>query len=92
MRRTAPALREIGIDIEFQGHQRDGSHISIKRFLLSENNDHKAHTVTDQPNTDEISDIGDGVTVVTDDSEMSRTPIRDIPGKPNYRAAKYSEY
>ena len=47
LRRTAPALREIGIEIEFLGHQRDGAHISIKRFLLSKNND---HTVTDQAN------------------------------------------
>ena len=48
LKRTAPALREIGIDIEFQGHQRDGSHISIKCFSPSENNDHNDHIITDK--------------------------------------------
>ena len=78
LRRTAPALREIGIDVEFLGHQRDGAHISIKRFLLSENNDHKDHTVTDQANTGEVQGFCDGVTDVTDVSEKPEKPNRNI--------------
>jgi len=56
------------------GHERDGSHISIKRFLLSENKDHNDHTVTDQPKTNEIQGFCDGVTVVTDDFEKEKIP------------------
>lgn len=88
LRRTAPALREIGIEIEFLGHQRDGAHISIKRFLLSKNND---HTVTDQAKTKEIQGFCDGVTVVTDDSGKPEKPNGDIPGRSDYSAVKYGE-
>ena len=91
LRRTAPALREIGIDVEFLGHQRDGSHISIKRFLISENNDHNDHQVTVQPKTSGIQGLCDGVTVVTDDSGKSKKPNGDTRGKSDYLAAKYGE-
>jgi len=91
LRRSAPALREIGIEIEFLGHKRDGSYISIKRFLLSENNDHNDHTVTDQPKTSGIQGLCDGVTVVTDDSGKSKKPNGDTRGKSDYLAAKYGE-
>jgi hypothetical protein len=83
LRRTAPALREIGIDIEFLGHQRDGAHISIRRSLLSENNGHKAHTVTDQTKAEKIFETCDGVTVVTDDSEKSEERKGEIQGQPD---------
>ncbi len=91
LRRTAPALREIGIEIEFLGHQRDGAHISIKRFFLSKNNDHNDHTVTDQAKTKEIQGFCDGVTVVTDDSGKPEMPNGDIPGRSDYSAVKYGE-
>ena len=32
LRRHAPALREIGIELQFLGHSRDGNHISIKNI------------------------------------------------------------
>jgi hypothetical protein len=32
LRRTSPALREMGIDVEFLGHKRDGTHIEINRL------------------------------------------------------------
>jgi hypothetical protein len=83
LRRTAPALREIGIDIEFLGHQRDGAHISIRRFLSSENNDHNRHTVTDQVKTEEVPDFCDDVTVVMVDSGKSEKPHEDTPEQPD---------
>ncbi len=88
LRRTAPALREIGIEIEFLGHKRDGSYISIKHFLLSENND---HTVPDQPITSEIQGLCDGVTVVTDDFVMSKKPNGNMQAQSDYHMAKYGE-
>ena len=54
LKRSAPALREIDIEIEFLGHHRDGGHISIRPFLLSENNDHNDHIVTNQSKNREI--------------------------------------
>jgi hypothetical protein len=83
LRRTAPALREIGIVIEFLGHQRDGTHISIRRIVLSENNDHNHHTVTDQAKPEETPDFCDDVTVVTNDSGKTENPKRDIQGQPD---------
>lgn len=85
MKRTAPALREIGIGIEFLGHRRDGSHISILPVFDSENNDHKAHTITDQTKNGEMPDSCDGVTVVTDDSGKSEQPNEDIKDPPDAR-------
>ena len=91
LRRTAPALREIGIEIEFLGHKRDGSYISIKHFLLSENSDHNDHTVTDQPKTQEIQGLCDGVTVVTNNFGKSKKPNGDIQARSEYNVTKYGE-
>ena len=41
LRRSAPALRETGIEIEFLGHQRDGSYVSIRKGLETEHIDHQ---------------------------------------------------
>jgi len=49
LRRMSPALSELGINIEFLGHQRQGAKISItiSDFNLEhENNHHHHHTVT----------------------------------------------
>jgi len=48
LKRSAPALREIGIEIVFHGHSRDGAHISIHKLILSEIDDHNRHIVTSQ--------------------------------------------
>lgn len=85
LKRTAPALREIGICIEFLGHRRDGSHISISPFIVSEYNDHKAHTVTNRTKTEEMLEICDDVTVVTDDSGKLEKSPEDTPGLPDTR-------
>jgi hypothetical protein len=73
------------------GHKRDGSYISIKHFLLSENNDHNDHTVPDQPITSEIQGLCDGVTVVTDDFVMSKKPNGNMQAQSDYHMAKYGE-
>ena len=83
LKRAAPALREIGIGIEFLGHQRDGSHISIWPIFNSENNDHKAHTITDQTKSAVMSGSCDGVTNVTDESGKSEKPNEDIRKLPD---------
>ena len=64
------------------------SYYSIKRYLLSENND---HTVTDQPKTSEIKGFRDGVTVATDDYGKSQKPNGDIQVISDYHMAKYRE-
>lgn len=47
LRRMAPALRSDGIDVIFEGHKRDGNHVSIfAREILSPNNLHEVHTFT----------------------------------------------
>jgi len=79
LRRSAPALREIGIEIDFLGHHRDGAHISIQQLLLSKNNDHNHHKITEQPESGENQGKCDGVTVVTDKKEILNKPVRDIP-------------
>ena len=83
LKRAAPALREIGIEIEFLGHRRDGSYISILPIIVSENNDHKDHTVTDQSSSVDMSGLCDGVTVVTDDSGKSEKPNEEINEPPD---------
>lgn len=85
LKRTAPALREIGVGIEFLGHRRDGSHISLWPYIDTENNDHKDHTVTDQNKNVEIPGLGDGVTVVTDNSGKPEKPKGNTQEKSDTR-------
>ena len=50
LRRMAPALRELGVNIDFTGRQRDGCHLSIcffPDFFKPENNVHNVHTYTE---------------------------------------------
>ena len=85
LKRTAPALREIGIDIEFLGHERDGTHISVRCILDSENNDHNRHIVTDSGKSKVKMENCDDVTVVTVDSGKSEKSHEDTSGRPDTR-------
>lgn len=56
LRRSIPALREQGINVEFSEHQRDGWHLRIfhSKFLFKqENNSNNGHTVTEKYEADE---------------------------------------
>lgn len=85
LRRMAPALRELGVEVSFTGHRRDGWHVhihSIPHFFGSENNSHNGHTVTESPeNTLKPADSGaerDGVTDVTVKTENKKIPKGDM--------------
>jgi hypothetical protein len=69
MKRSAPALREIGVDVEFHGHKRDGTHISIQRIFQNAIDRHNDHTVTSPVNSEEKKADCDDVTDVTVESE-----------------------
>jgi hypothetical protein len=79
LRRSAPALREIGVGVEFHGHKRDGSHISLKHIFQTEIDHHNDHTVTSTVNSEEKSTDCDDVTDVTVDSEKLNNPETDMP-------------
>ena len=80
LRRMAPALRVAGVTVEFLGHKRDGSHVSLAFIDLnkeSENKGHNRHTVTDQVKTAQIAGYCDDVTDVIVDSGKSGKPHED---------------
>jgi hypothetical protein len=79
LRRSAPALREIGVGVEFHGHKRDGSHISLKHIFPTEIDHHNDHTVTSPVNSEGKSTDCDDVTEVTVESEKLNTPGIDMP-------------
>ena len=79
LRRSAPALREIGVGVEFHGHKRDGSHISLKHISQIEIDHHNDHIVTSQVNSEENLTDCDGVTDVTVDSEKPNNPETGMP-------------
>lgn len=85
LRRMAPALRELGVEIHFIGHKRDGSHVrihSIPHFFELQNNRHNGHTVTDSPKNvgslDNFRDGRDDVTDVTVKMGNKKMPKRDM--------------
>jgi len=56
LRRMAPALRELGVEIRFGGRQNDGVHVhiySIPGFSKSKNNVHDVHTFTESSEIDQ---------------------------------------
>jgi len=62
LKRMKPALRVNGIEVEFLGHQRDGTHVRV--YLITQNNiqgsnRHNRHAVTDNaPNEQNTADSG----------------------------------
>ncbi len=88
LRRMAPALRVAGVTVEFLGHKRDGSHVSLAFIDLnkeSENKGHNRHTVTDQVKTEQIAGYCDDVTDVIVDSGKSGKPHEDTPEQSDTR-------
>jgi hypothetical protein len=79
LRRSAPALREIGVGVEFHGHKRDGAHVSIWRIFQTEIDHHNDHTVTSPVNSEGKSTDCDDVTDVTVESEKLNTPEKEMP-------------
>ena len=79
LKRAAPALREIGVDVVFHGHKRDGAHISIRRIFQNEINRHNDHNVTSPDNSRGNLTQCDEVTDVTIDSEKQIKPEIDMP-------------
>jgi len=84
LKRTAPALREQGIYVEFTGHKRDGWHIKIystEALFESRNNSHKDHTVTkthkNVSNLEKPPIESDRVTDVMADSEKNKMSDED---------------
>jgi hypothetical protein len=74
LRRMSPALSELGINIEFLGHQRQGAKISITLSdinLEQENNRHNYHSVTKS----NVTDLNrDDVTHVIVEKESKKMP------------------
>ena len=68
----------LGVNIEFQGHQRDGWHVHIFSKAIKEiqNNSHHRHMVTKTPNPGESINNCDHVTVVTVKSEKKKQPAK----------------
>ena len=86
LRRMAPALRELGVEIEFRGRRNDGVHVhiySIPVFSESKNNVHNAHTFTETDEIDEKSvnseHKGEQVNIVNVENGLEKKPDRDIP-------------
>jgi len=83
LRRMSPALSELGINIEFLGHQRQGTKISITFSAINseqENIRHNDHSVT-KSNITSIN--SDGVTKVMVEKAHEKTS--DETGKPMFK-------
>ena len=69
--RMTPALRELGLEVEFIGHKNDGSHVRLffpESFFQLENNRHNHHTITSsEPKSDEVMNV-------TNTNHLKKTP------------------